>query len=397
MDFFWHLVFGLFMRIFIILVSQYFDKNTGLRYTDIDYGVFTNAAQHMLEGDSPYTRPTYRYTPLLAVSLMPNILLHNCWGKILFSVFDLAITVIIRKIVVISYPGLIDICAFMWLYSPLSIIISTRGNCDSISCLLVLITLYAHICNHYVLSSICLALSVHVRIYPIIYGLVFYLSIDNENNYTSIIKTIWYRLLPTRKKITFLFVFILSITAMTWPWYYLYGQQFLDESYLYHARRLDVRHNFSVYFYFNYLLSSFDGTLMLYNIITKLPQLILLVSMSFKFSQTEDLPFCLFCLTYIVVAFNTVITSQYFVWIMSLLPMCYPFIGITFIEIINVILIWTIPQIMWLWLAYCLEFLGINTFQLIWVESLIFFIANVTVLSVTIDYYNRNKLKNKNV
>jgi len=187
------------------------------------------------------------------------------------------------------------------------------------------------------------------------------------------------------------------MAAMTWPWYYLYGQQFLDESYLYHVRRLDVRHNFSVYFYFNYLLSSFDETLMLYNIITKLPQLIILVSMSFKFSQTEELPFCLFCLTYILVAFNTVITSQYFVWIMSLLPICYPFISITFIEIINVILIWTVPQIMWLWFAYGLEFVGINTFQLIWVESLLFFIANVTVLSVIIDYYNRNKLKNKKV
>jgi len=395
MDFFWHLALGLIIRICVILVSQYYDNNSfNLRYTDIDYRVFTNAAQHMLDGDSPYVRPTYRYTPLLAFLLIPNVLLHNCWGKLLFSAFDLAIAIVIQKIVSKSYTNL-NVCAFLWLYNPLSVIISTRGNADSISCFLVLIMLYAHMNNHYVLSSICLALCVHFRLYPIICGLVFYLSIDNENNYASIIKTIRCRLLPTRKKITFIFGFVVSIVVMTWPWYYLYGQTFLDESYLYHVGRLDARHNFSVYFYFNYLLCSSDKTLMVYSIIMKLPRLVILLFVSFRYSRNEDLPFCVFCLTFVMVVFNTVITSQYFVWIVSLLPIIYPFVDITFIEIINVILIWTVPQIVWLWLAYCLEFLGINTFQLIWVESLIFFIANIKVLTLIIDYYNHNKSKKK--
>lgn len=395
MNFVWHLVLGLIIRIFIIFISQHYDNcSSGLRYTDIDYGVFTNAAEHMLDGDSPYVRPTYRYTPLLAVLLIPNVLFYNCWGKLLFSVFDLAIVIVIRKIISKSYANL-NVCAFLWLYNPLSIVISTRGNADSISCFLVLIMLYAHMNNHYVLSSICFALSVHFRLYPIIYGLVFYLSIDSENNYTSIIKTLMYRLLPTRKKIKFLFVFIISIVTMTWPWYYLYGQTFLDESYLYHVNRLDARHNFSIYFYFNYLLCSSNKSLMVYNIITKLPRLIILVFISFRYSRTEDLPFCVFCLTFVMVIFNTVITSQYFVWIVSLLPIIYPFVNITFIEIINVVLIWSVPQIVWLWLAYCLEFLGINTFQLIWVESLMFFVANVKVLMTIIDYYNQSKSKKK--
>lgn len=381
----------------MIFFSQWYDSDdTGVHYTDIDYKVFTDAAQHMWEGDTPYKRPTYRYTPIISALLIPNIILHNCWGKFLFSIFDLAIAIIIRKIISKSYPKFSNVCACLWLYNPLSIVISTRGNADSISCLLVLLTLFAHIQHNYVLSAFFFALSVHVRIYPIIYGLVYYLSIDNDNSYPSKVRMIIFGLIPTRRKILFISVFSLSLVLITWPWYYFYGQQFLDESYLYHAHRLDVRHNFSVYFYFNYLVSSLDHVSKVYSIATKLPSLILTVSLSFTFSSLEDLSFCQFCLSFVMVAFNSVMTSQYFVWFVSFLPLCYPCINLTFVEMVNVITIWVIPQIGWLTFAYLLEFLGVNTFQLIWAESLMFFIANVKVLSITIDYYKLNKLK-KNV
>ena len=152
----------------------------GVRYTDIDYDVFTDAAEHVARGRSPYNRHTYRYTPFLAKllalpleydlshsdsgRLLGGIFSVRYFGKILFCIADVIcgyIIIILRRrrratlqinneekikstsitrgwkqyiSDIILSPEMKD--SLWWLYNPLPINICTRGSAESLVVLL---------------------------------------------------------------------------------------------------------------------------------------------------------------------------------------------------------------------------------------------------------------------
>ena len=102
----------------------------------------------MNEGGSPYARSTYRYTPILAFLLIPNVTLTPLFGKFLFSAFDVLAGQLIYAFVKDSLRSALGgetkarIAAMAWLYNPLVIGVSTRGSAEAVICALVLVTLH---------------------------------------------------------------------------------------------------------------------------------------------------------------------------------------------------------------------------------------------------------------
>lgn len=182
----------------------------GVRYTDIDYDVFTDAALHVAHGRSPFDRHTYRYTPFLAQLLaLPlgydvdggsgsnlggiwNVIFSiRYFGKILFCVADVICGYIIvvlrrrqrrRRLLeseaatlthnthsdMMTTRGLKDIFhnyyshymtpelndALWWLYNPLPINICTRGSAESLVVLLPVLATVAVADANVVLTSL---------------------------------------------------------------------------------------------------------------------------------------------------------------------------------------------------------------------------------------------------
>ena len=146
-----HFILALTIRLIFTSIGIYLDSqatrlnNNGIippKYTDIDYQVFTDAANHIYNGQSPYERDTYRYTPFLAIILQPNIFLTNSFGKFLFVTFDLLCGYLIYRINSINGHSSDLKSLLFWFYNPVTIAISSRGNAESVMACLVLAFIY---------------------------------------------------------------------------------------------------------------------------------------------------------------------------------------------------------------------------------------------------------------
>jgi phosphatidylinositol glycan class M len=416
------------LRAGLLLFGSWQDTHLAVKYTDIDYEVYTDAAQFMVQGGSPYQRSTYRYSPLLAALLTPNILLHKSFGKVLFALADIVAALLMQRLLHRRFSNknetkatklttaagknkkesfkssttITTIALALWLFSPFTVSISTRGNGEAlVTCMLLgMLDLLE---NNFILASgLLYGLAVHWRVYPIIYALPILkhlaeagnVSKDSSSNGSSAVERRRTRSSvsvsgrsssndngksknknqPVAVVVSSFINSIFSLNGLKFGLsaaciflslgiglYRLYGFPFLHETYLYHATRVDPRHNFSPYHYPAYLGtekvsveeivrldSSSDDTSILsswmggactgevlksvydgfFNQIGDSGKIWTLATLVVQFSLgwvfSGDLAAAFFLQTVAFVAFNKVATAQYFVWYFSWLPLVLP-------------------------------------------------------------------------
>lgn len=390
-------IVSVLLRIGFLLFGLYQDAHMEVPYTDIDYYVFTDAARFVANGGSPYLRETYRYTPLLSWLLVPTAWQpETVWfhfGKILFIVCDLATGLLSLKILQKLHRD--TRWSLLWLLNPMVITISTRGSSESLLTVMVMASIYYLIEKRYVASGLWLGLSIHLKIYPFLYVPAMALFIDPACSLSRPV---------TRDRLRFCIATAVSFVSLTYFMYAIYGNIYIDQAFLYHLRRLDHRHNFSIYnvtLYFTSFTRSSVLSQSSWLTLEKLafvPQLLLSfiatpLALCYKNADASILVSCCFIQTFIFIAFNKVITSQYFIWFLCLLPVYIS--GTTISPLRGAVLItgWILTQALWLWYGYRLEFkgeLGIFHYGL-WTSSCVFFIWNCVMTHDLIADVRRQK------
>jgi len=201
-------------------------------------------------GQSPFQESSlitsYRYTPILAYLLIPNQWFQY-WGKILFSAFDVACGWLIFEI---AKPGNNSLrIASYWLFNPAVMVISTRGSCDGVISFFVLGCLHATIKGRCFLGGALWGFAVHLRLYPIVYGLPLVLFLANrETPGTGEVNKLefWRRVFQAKTTWIFISTGFAVFALLFLSFYKIYGSLFAEEYLWHHLSRRDEAHNFSV-------------------------------------------------------------------------------------------------------------------------------------------------------
>lgn len=380
----------------------------------------------------PFERATYRYTPLLASALAPaHVLSGDTWkwfGKLLFALADIGCAVLMwailderRAMHAHEAPGLTSaylthVPGILWLLNPFPAQIATRGSSESLVGLMVLAFLYfliratpemsfirSPVLNEpprerhdaselrvantpcFYGAAFCMALAVHFKIYPIIYGSSVLAHLANYRQYALALLCGISK--PRRKDVWRLGIefgacaalFYLMLTGLAWA---IWGQPYIRHALLYHVVRQDHRHNFSVYFLPIYLsldkVTDSVWTQWLYSpLLSFLPQFLTISIAGFALGGL-DLVLACTVQTVVFVAWNKVYTSQYFLWYLWFLPI----VGVTMqfssvAEIGSLVIIWVGAQALWLYHAYQLEFVAQDTFVALWLSSLVLLLVQL--------------------
>lgn len=203
------------LRLGLLVYGSWQDAHSAVKYTDVDYLVFTDAARFVARGvhggggheglgpaaspaaspASPYARDTYRYTPLLAWLLVPTATPGLfAFGKVVFAAADLVAgalilgllrrrTRLVRRRRGDSQTTEASDAAFaaLWLWNPMVAIISTRGSSEGLLGVLTMALLWAVETRRVDLAGFVLGLAVHFKIYPFIYAPAIVWWMDDEH------------------------------------------------------------------------------------------------------------------------------------------------------------------------------------------------------------------------
>ena len=412
---------GLAVRAALVAYGVWQDTHR-FRYTDVDYDVITDGAAAVAAGGSPYARATYRYSPVVAWLLVPGHWLGvpEYYGKALWALCDIAAAALLHRAATraiqarsrnnqgpakteaaaLSWRPLCAAC--LWLFNPLSINISTRGNYEAVVCVLIAACLCALAARRVVPLALCLGAAVHLRVYPVIYALPLVLQMHHwESSSPQGKPRPWY--IPTRLQWRFGLLCFGTFVALGALCGAAHGWPFVEHTYLYHLTRVDHRHNLSVYWY-HLLLELWHEhaapvpparfARLAASLASFVPQVAALAAVAARFCITapsqksnkdklkpasfEDTVFGMWAMTVLFVAFNKVYTVQYFAWWLILLPLadlCTPRTPLP--RLLRAAALWAAALALWLVVAYRLEFEGTNTMLPLWFCGLALFAATI--------------------
>ncbi|RMX86743.1 hypothetical protein D0869_02863 [Hortaea werneckii] len=314
------------LRLALLVYGRWQDSNSPVKYTDIDYLVFTDAARYVSIGRSPYDRTTYRYTPLLAWLLYPTTW-GGPWfefGKCLFAFGDILTGFLIARSLM-EQAGFSKERALkyasIWLLNPMVANISTRGSSEGLVVAMVVPILLQVLRGRIWICGFLLGVAVHVKIYPFIYAaaVFWWLGPKSRNGVktteSSPSKSSWPETileLVNRQRQALVTASALAFTLLNGVMFNAYGMPFIKHTYLYHFTRLDHRHNFSVYNTVLHLNSAYPSQASDLRVesLAFIPQLLLAVVVIPLICAKRDLAGTMLAQTFAFVTFNKVCTSQ---------------------------------------------------------------------------------------
>lgn len=278
---------GLAVRLGFVALGNALDAfSPRLKYTDVDYDVFSDAAALIVAGRSPYERATYRYAPLFAWLLVPDVLLGTrSLGKVVFSVADAALGAWLARLG--RTRRLDSRLALAWVLNPVAIGVCTRGSSDAIVAAIVAAALDRADHAWPVAAGALLGLGAYVKLYPVVHVPAFAWHFGGV------------RALVVCVAASCIAAFFGLWAASSYP-------DYVPNAVLYHALRRDHRHNFSVFWLPIFLNDGLGLAPLALHGVSQ--------AACVAFLARPDLALCVFAQTLLFVAVNKVATAQHFVW-----------------------------------------------------------------------------------